>query len=600
MAAAGLALAGYPLRRSAEVAPRRGGDAPAAADRGSEARSAARRPHARADLARGLGRRVRALQQRPAHRHHLRRARRAAALPGLRRSAAAWATEVHDRPVGIVFHTSESDIWPLEESFNEKLRDSSQDLLRYLRRNQRLPLPDRPLRPRLPRGGGGGQGQPRRHVGLERRATAIYLNLNDAVARGLVRDALGGRARAADHARRSSRRGAASPTTCATSGRSPPSMCVTHGLASVNPKKHLIGHHLDWARGLPVRGLRAARPVRAGARRRRALRLRVRRPLPDGDGRAVAGGALAAEQRWRRRRRRAAAAADDDAQGAGQDLRPVAGRADHRTRRRREKARGARRTRAPQAEDSNMAENKDHLWKVARGSRGQDRGPGQARARTRWGSTSAPARSWSRGGAARTSACASQLNAFIPVPYSPVTETTIQQQSDIHYYRDGDELDHLRLGHRALREHVQRRVRGGRWRTACSNPKEKQAWPVLEAILAEPGAQGRAPRARCSPSRCPPPRPGREAAAHLPRGHPAPALHLARLQGGGDQRGPGGDLLRARGPATSRASASPAAAACATPRSPSSRSRRSWSASPRAATSSTARWARRSASTRPA
>ena len=40
-----------------------------------------------------------------------------------------------------------------------------------------------------------------------------------------------------------------------------PEMCVTHGLTSVNPKKRLIGHHLDWARGLPVRGLRPARPV---------------------------------------------------------------------------------------------------------------------------------------------------------------------------------------------------------------------------------------------------------------------------------------------------------------------------------------------------
>jgi N-acetyl-anhydromuramyl-L-alanine amidase AmpD len=30
-----------------------------------------------------------------------------------------------------------------------------------------------------------------------------------------------------------------------------PAMCVTHGLASVNPRKHLIGHHLDWARGFP-------------------------------------------------------------------------------------------------------------------------------------------------------------------------------------------------------------------------------------------------------------------------------------------------------------------------------------------------------------
>src|SRR5262249_42598668 len=31
----------------------------------------------------------------------------------------------------------------------------------------------------------------------------------------------------------------------------PAEMCVTHGLTSVNPKKRLIGHHLDWARGFP-------------------------------------------------------------------------------------------------------------------------------------------------------------------------------------------------------------------------------------------------------------------------------------------------------------------------------------------------------------
>jgi hypothetical protein len=28
-------------------------------------------------------------------------------------------------------------------------------------------------------------------------------------------------------------------------------MCLTHGLISVNAKRHLIGHHVDWARGFP-------------------------------------------------------------------------------------------------------------------------------------------------------------------------------------------------------------------------------------------------------------------------------------------------------------------------------------------------------------
>src|SRR5581483_5254537 len=31
----------------------------------------------------------------------------------------------------------------------------------------------------------------------------------------------------------------------------PAEMCTAHGLTSVNPKKHLIGHHIDWARGFP-------------------------------------------------------------------------------------------------------------------------------------------------------------------------------------------------------------------------------------------------------------------------------------------------------------------------------------------------------------
>ena len=31
----------------------------------------------------------------------------------------------------------------------------------------------------------------------------------------------------------------------------PPGMVAAHGLTSVNPKSHLIGHHLDWARGFP-------------------------------------------------------------------------------------------------------------------------------------------------------------------------------------------------------------------------------------------------------------------------------------------------------------------------------------------------------------
>jgi len=85
-----------------------------------------------------------------------------------------------------------------------------------------------------------------------------------------------------------------------------------------------------------------------------------------------------------------------------------------------------------------------------------------------------------RGG--RDVACTFQLNAFIPVPWSPVTERTIQQQADIHYFREGDDL--LVFGSAAERfanmfnAEVRRPMADG-----LINPKEKQAWPVLEQIL---------------------------------------------------------------------------------------------------------------------
>ena len=79
-------------------------------------------------------------------------------------------------------------------------------------------------------------------------------------------------------------------------------------------------------------------------------------------------------------------------------------------------------------------------------------------------------------------ACQSQLNAFLPVPYSPVTERTIQQQSDIHYYRDGDQL--VIFG--SATERFANMFNADALRPMADgllNPKEKQAWPVLEAIL---------------------------------------------------------------------------------------------------------------------
>ena len=161
----------------------------------------------------------------------------------------ALLPEVHEQPVGILFHTSESDIWPLEASFNESLRDSSQHLLRYLQRNRTYHyLVDRFGRVfRVVN-----EDSKANHAGFAvwTRPGAVYLSLNNAFLGVAFESRWEG--------------GTALPITQAqlAAGRNlteylrqrydiPADMCVAHGLASVNPKKHLIGHHMDWSRGFP-------------------------------------------------------------------------------------------------------------------------------------------------------------------------------------------------------------------------------------------------------------------------------------------------------------------------------------------------------------
>jgi hypothetical protein len=158
-------------------------------------------------------------------------------------------SEVFERPVGIVFHTSESDIWPLEESFNEKLRDSSQNLLRYLKRNQVYHyLIDR-------------FGQVFRvveekdkanHAGMSVWSVGrrVYLNLNGSTI-GVAFETRWEGGRALPITRAQLEAGRSLTDYLRDKWDISADMCVTHGLASVNSHRHLIGHHLDWARGFP-------------------------------------------------------------------------------------------------------------------------------------------------------------------------------------------------------------------------------------------------------------------------------------------------------------------------------------------------------------
>jgi hypothetical protein len=159
------------------------------------------------------------------------------------------STETFDRPAGILFHTSESDIWPLDEAHNEKLRDSSHNLLRDLRRNTVYHyMVDRFGRVfRIV-----AEEAKANHAGnaVWNRGSEVFLNLNHAFL-GICFETRweGGRALPITAAQLAAGRG----LTDYLRKRYdiPPDMCVGHGVVSVNAKRHLVGHHLDWARGFP-------------------------------------------------------------------------------------------------------------------------------------------------------------------------------------------------------------------------------------------------------------------------------------------------------------------------------------------------------------
>jgi hypothetical protein len=152
-------------------------------------------------------------------------------------------------PIGILFHTSESDLWPLEPGYEKEVRRGSEALLRFVKREQAYNyLIDR-------------FGRVYRIVdddsranhaghGVWARGNEVYLDLNSAFLGVSFESRWEG--------------GRTLPITRAQliAGRNlthylrqrfaiAPEMCVTHGLASVAPKRGLIGYHLDWARGFP-------------------------------------------------------------------------------------------------------------------------------------------------------------------------------------------------------------------------------------------------------------------------------------------------------------------------------------------------------------
>ena len=138
-----------PVRARHHSRPDRACELGERARREGEPRLAVLPAAARSGLA-GRGRRsVGAVLERPAHRNQDGRLWHSADVSRLQRKRGMLDEPRHE-PVGILFHTSESDIWPLEAEYNEDLRDSSHRLLRYIRRKVPLQLCDRPVRPGVP------------------------------------------------------------------------------------------------------------------------------------------------------------------------------------------------------------------------------------------------------------------------------------------------------------------------------------------------------------------------------------------------------------------------------------------------------------------
>lgn len=160
------------------------------------------------------------------------------------------------QPVGILFHTSESDLWALEPKNERRLRQSSSEVLNYVQRKQSYNyLIDR-------------FGRVYRVVADETLAyhaghsvwaqgDDIYLDLNAAFigisfeSRWQAPEGESPGCRVLLITRAQLVAGRNLTNYLRQRFEIAPEMCVTHGLTSVSPRTFLIGYHRDWATGFP-------------------------------------------------------------------------------------------------------------------------------------------------------------------------------------------------------------------------------------------------------------------------------------------------------------------------------------------------------------
>lgn len=162
---------------------------------------------------------------------------------------------VTDKPAGIVYHTSESDIAPFEPDATDSLLSNTRGLLRWLRQHGSYHyLIDRFGRIyRLVE-----ESDVAYHAGKSIWADDdyYYLDLNDSFIGICFESEWRPQASDAEIVTPAQIQAAMNLTDMlrARYGISDTNS-VPHGLISVNPAKMLIGHHIDWARGFPFAAL---------------------------------------------------------------------------------------------------------------------------------------------------------------------------------------------------------------------------------------------------------------------------------------------------------------------------------------------------------
>jgi hypothetical protein len=165
--------------------------------------------------------------------------------------------KISDKIIGILYHSSESDILPLSEALNNSIKESSLRLLKYIKRIKSYNyLIDRYGRVyRIVE-----EDQAAFHAGNSIWADGenIYLNLNHAFigicfeGKDFEPQKAGITAKAHSSINDSQIKSARELTDWLRfKYKIHEKNCVTHGLTSINPDKKLIGYHLDLAKDFP-------------------------------------------------------------------------------------------------------------------------------------------------------------------------------------------------------------------------------------------------------------------------------------------------------------------------------------------------------------